>query len=88
MWKRVCGYSFLNVILLGYSDVIILGWVNGCELRASDGDFLGGFQMDPGLVIWKGTWSEDLNGCEFRASDGGFLGKIQLEPNSVMWNDV
>ena len=43
--------------------------------------------MEPGLVIWKGTWSEDMNGCEFRASDGGFLEKFQLDPNSVMWKD-
>ena len=30
--------------------------------------------MDPGLVIWKVTWSESPNGCELRASDGVFLG--------------
>ena len=44
--------------------------------------------MDPGLVIWKGTWLEDLNGCEFGASGGVFLGDFQLDPKSVMWKDV
>ena len=30
--------------------------------------------MDPGLVIWKGNWSENLIGCECGASDGVLLG--------------
>ena len=44
--------------------------------------------MDPGLVIWKGTWSENLNECEFRALDGVFLGYFQFDQNYVMWKGV
>ena len=44
--------------------------------------------MDPGLVIWRGAWSENPNGCKFGASDGGFLGNLQFGTDSVMWKDV
>ena len=42
-------------------------------------------QMDPGLVISKGTWSEVPNRCEGGASDGAFLGNFQFDPDSEMW---
>ena len=50
-----------------------------------EGVLFGKCQMDPGLVIWKVSWSESLNGCEHGASDGVFLGTFQLDPNSGMW---
>ena len=40
VWKGLYEYIFLNVIVIGYSDGILLGQVNGYELRASYGDFL------------------------------------------------
>ena len=41
--------------------------------------------MDPGLVIWKVTWSKITNGYEIEAPDGFFLGNFQLDPDSEMW---
>ena len=40
--------------------------------------------MDPGLVIWEGTWSEGPNRCERGASDGGFQLYFQLYSDSEM----
>ena len=47
-----------------------LGWMiwkvtwseslNGCELRESYEVFLGNFQLDPGLYMWRGFWSADF----------------------------
>ena len=54
MTGRVCrgglyGYVFLIDILLGYSDGIMMGRVNGCEIGASYKDFLGN-------VEWNLAW--------------------------------
>ena len=43
--------------------------------------------MDPGLVIWKVTWSKITNGYEIEAPDGFFLGNFRLDPDSEMWKD-
>ena len=47
VWNGILWVWFLNGILLGYSDGIFLGWLNGCELRASDGDFLENVEWNP-----------------------------------------
>ena len=88
VWKGLYEYIFLNGIVIGYSDGILLGQVNGYELRASYGDFLRKFQIYPGWVIWKGTLSENPNGREVGASVRVFLGNVQLDLDWVIWKDI
>ena len=36
--------------------------LNGCELSASDGIFLGNFQLEPNSEMWKEFWLEIIDG--------------------------
>ena len=45
--KGVLWVWFLNGILLGYSDKILLGQANECELGESYGDLLGNVEWTP-----------------------------------------
>ena len=47
VWKGFMWVWFFEWCIAGVSDGIFLGRVNGCELRASDGDFLGNIEWTP-----------------------------------------
>ena len=54
----LCGCFFVKGVLLGYSERILLGRVNGCELELLDGIFLGDFEWTPygrfgNIFCWK-----------------------------------
>ena len=44
--RGLCAYGYLIGMFLGYLGGIFLERVNGYELRASDGLFLGNFELE------------------------------------------
>ena len=48
---------------------------NRCEIGASDGVFLGKFQLDPGSEMWRGFNRENSNGPWLGDLEGDWVGK-------------
>ena len=45
--RGLCGYGFVKGVLLGYFDGILMGQLNGYELRVLYDFFLGIFEWNP-----------------------------------------
>ena len=76
---------FLNGMLLGYSDGIFLGWMNGCELGASYGGLLRNFKCTPagrfgrsfGHKFQIGVNSGRQMNFPWEISNGPYLGDLE-----------
>ena len=94
------GMFFLIGLLIWHSNGIRLGWVNGCEIGASDGDFLGNVEWTPswwsgrglGQKFWMGVNSghqmnfslDFFNWTPTRWCRRSLGQKFQMDPRLVM----
>ena len=66
-WKDFCLKNMIGSER-GVAEGVFLGNIpNGPRLRDVKGFLVRDWRMGPGLVNWKGTWSESVNGGELGA---------------------
>ena len=102
--RLLCGYGFMNAIMLWYLDGIFLGRVNGCKLGASDGDFqeniiwtpAGWFGKGLGQRFWMGVKSgrqmvfssENFNWTPAGWYERSFCRKFPMGPSWMMCTNL